>query len=64
MAHYRCYFLDGTGRITEFENIEATTDEEAAALAHDLLGRHNAHAVELWQGRERLFKESRAAVLA
>ncbi len=60
MAHYRCYFLEGTGRIAEFEDIEAASDEDAVALARERLSQHNAHAVELWQGRERLFKESRA----
>ncbi|HXZ01455.1 MAG TPA: hypothetical protein VEI03_15780 [Stellaceae bacterium] len=64
MAHYRCYFLDGTGRITEFENIEAASDDDAVALARDRLAQHNAHTVELWQGRERLFKESRAIAWA
>jgi hypothetical protein len=60
MAHYRCYFLDGGGTIMTFENIEAAADEDAVALARDRLAQRNAYAVELWQGRERLFKESRA----
>lgn len=64
MAHYRSYFLDGTGKIVTFEDIEAASDDEAAALAREQLAQRNAHAVELWQGRERLLRESRAVAWA
>jgi hypothetical protein len=59
MAHYRCYLLDGRGKITKSEDLEAAGDEDAVARARELAGRQDSHAFELWRGRERLCKETR-----
>lgn len=49
-ANYRLYRLDGAGKITTGEWIEAVTDEDAMRIAREncSIGRH-----ELWQ-RNRL----------
>jgi len=59
MAQYRCYLLDGSGRIVKSEDIDAITDDDAIVLARERLAEHNSHAFELWQGRDRLHKETR-----
>ena len=46
MAEYRLYCLDGAGRITRAEEIEATGDEEAIMIARALKKRVRC---ELWQ---------------
>lgn len=60
MAQYRCYLLDGSGRIVKSEEIDAPTDEDAIALCRERLADHNSHAFELWRGRDRLCKETRS----
>jgi hypothetical protein len=59
MAHYRCYFLDGSGKIMKSEDIEAASDADAVIIARQRLAQQCSHAFELWQGRDRLSKESR-----
>jgi len=51
MAEYRLYCLDGAGRISLADWIEADSDEEAIAAAHRL--EHGAAKCEVWQ-RDRL----------
>jgi hypothetical protein len=62
MAHYRCYFLDGSGKIMKSEDIEAASDEDAAIVARERLAQQRSHAFELWRGRDRLNKEGRAII--
>lgn len=59
MVHYRCYFLDGSGKIVKSEDIEAASDEDAAIIARERLEQQRSHAFELWRGRDRLNKEGR-----
>jgi hypothetical protein len=59
MAQYRCYLLDGSGKIVAFEEIETASTDEALELARRLLAQQHSHGFELWQGRECLHKESR-----
>lgn len=59
MAHYRCYSLDGQGKIVKSEDIEAESDEAALAIARELMAQQGSHGFELWRGRQRLFKGSR-----
>jgi hypothetical protein len=63
MAQYRCYLLDGSGKIVAFEDLEAGTIDEALVTARELLGKRQSHTFELWQGRERIHKERRATTL-
>jgi hypothetical protein len=64
MAQYRCYLLDGSDRIVAAEDLEIETDEAALALARRLCVERRSYAFELWQGRERVFKETRGAAPA
>ncbi len=48
MAAYRLYFIDGAGKFTAAEWIEADGDESAVAAAHAL---NKSVRCELWQGR-------------
>lgn len=63
MVHYRCYFLDGSGKIAKSEDIEAASDEDAVTAARQRLAQQRSHAFELWRGRERLHKEGRGSDL-
>ncbi len=51
MADYRLYCLDGSNRIHFAEWIQAVSDEEAVARAHEL--RPDSLKCELWE-KERL----------
>lgn len=64
MAHYRCYLLDGRGKIVKSEDIEAASDADAVELARRYLAKHESHAFELWRGRDRLRKEARPIACA
>ena len=48
VAAYRLYFIDGAGKFTAAEWIEADGDESALAAAHGL---NKSVKCELWQGR-------------
>jgi hypothetical protein len=61
MAQYRCYLLDGSDKIVAVEDIEIDTGEAALAAARQLCAGRRSFAFELWQGRERVFKETRGA---
>jgi hypothetical protein len=43
---YRVYFLDGMGRFTRTEAVEATSDEDAVGLARPLMG--DSLKCEIW----------------
>jgi hypothetical protein len=62
MAQYRVYLLDGNGRIVGSEDIECDRAGEALEFARRLVARRQSHAFELWQGRDRLHKETRTAL--
>lgn len=51
MVEYRLYCLDGGGRITRSEEIEATGDEEAIMIARALKKRVRC---ELWRRDRRV----------
>lgn len=51
MGEYRLYCLDGGGRITRVEEIEATGDEEAIMIARAFKKRVGC---ELWQRDRRV----------
>lgn len=51
MKYYRLYRIDGAGRITAAEWIEATDDNSASEQASSLCG--DGASVELWE-RQRL----------
>lgn len=59
MAGFRCYLLDGSGRIVASEEIEAADSSAALATARELLSQRQSHAFELWQGDHRIHKEER-----
>lgn len=59
MAGFRCYLLDGGGRIVASEEIEAADASAAVAIARELLAERQSHAFELWQGDQRIHKEER-----
>jgi hypothetical protein len=61
MAEYRLYCLDGAGRISLAEWIEADSDEDALAKARSM--GHGALKCELWQ-RNRLVARLTAQDLA
>ena len=48
MAEYRLYCLDGTGRISFAEEIDAASDEEAIARAREM--KPDALVCEVWDG--------------
>ena len=48
MRQYRLYCLDGTGRITLAEWIDASDDEDAVRQAHEL--KRGALKCEVWLG--------------
>jgi hypothetical protein len=53
---YRCYFLDGADHIKAAENMEADTLHQAIELAFAMLKKHpQHHAVELWQGSQKVY---------
>jgi hypothetical protein len=54
MAAYRLYCLDGTGRISLADWIEATTDDEAIKEARHI--KHGAVKCEIWQ-KDRLIAQ-------
>ncbi|HZB91081.1 MAG TPA: hypothetical protein VE397_06560 [Stellaceae bacterium] len=64
MPQYRCYLLDGSGRIVAAEEIALATTGEALEFARELCAARLSYAFELWEGRERIFKETRAAACA
>jgi hypothetical protein len=64
MAHYRCYLLDGRGKIVRSEDVDAASDDDAAGWARELLARSGSSAVELWRGRHRICKETRPIACA
>lgn len=53
MANYRLYRLDGTGRISLADWVEADTDEQAIEKARQI--DHGALKCEVWR-RKRLVK--------
>ena len=56
MAMYRVYRVDGLGKITAAEWIEADTEEEALSIARELC---HSVACEVWH-RDRLIGKVRA----
>jgi len=48
MPSYRLYCLDGAGRISLADWIEAASDDEAVATARTM--EHGARKCEVWQG--------------
>ena len=48
MQSYRLYCLDGAGKISFAEDLEAQTDEDAIAEARDR--KRNALKCEIWHG--------------
>lgn len=48
MGDYRLYCLDGAGRISLAQWIEANSDEEAIALVREM--KPDALKCEIWQG--------------
>ena len=48
MAKYRLYCLDGAGRISFAEEIDAASDEEAIAAALEM--KPDALKCEVWEG--------------
>jgi len=54
MPSYRLYCLDGAGRISLADWIEADTDEEAVATARKL--EHGALKCEVWDGNRLVAK--------
>ena len=61
MPDYRLYCLDGEGRISLADWIEAETDEEAIEKARTM--QHGARKCEIWQ-RRRLVKTLNAQDLS
>jgi hypothetical protein len=61
MAEYRLYCLDGAGRISLAEWIDADSDQEAIAKARQI--EHGAIKCEVWQ-RNRLVARLSAQDLA
>ena len=56
MTSYRCYFLDGENHIKDATDLEA--DALAAAIDQALAllrERAELHAIEIWQGANRLY---------
>jgi hypothetical protein len=49
MADYRLYCLDGAGRISLADWVQADSDEEAVGKARTMMG--EALKCELWQGK-------------
>jgi hypothetical protein len=62
MTAYRCYFLDGRGKISDWKIIESSDDgsaqEMAVAKFHEL---SHHHAVEMWHLARRVFIQMRDA---
>ena len=58
MARFRVYLLDGSGRIVSVEDVEFEASREALDFARRLVANRQSHAFELWQGRDRLHKET------
>jgi hypothetical protein len=56
LPNYRLYRLDGAGKITTAEWIEANADEEALRQAHAVV---DGKAFELWE-RQRLIAAKKA----
>jgi hypothetical protein len=54
MPSYRLYCLDGAGRISLADWIEADTDEQAVASARAM--EHGALKCEVWQGNRLVAK--------
>ena len=48
MAEYRLYCLDGVGKVSTAEWIEAGDDKAAIEVAKET---HDGHECELWQGK-------------
>ncbi len=51
MANYRLYLLDGAGRITAADWLEADSDEDARSKAR---GAHGSARFELWDRYRRV----------
>ena len=56
MTTYRCYFLDGNGKIVTAETLDAETLGEAVSAARRLCAGHISRGFELWHGSTRLHK--------
>lgn len=54
MPSYRLYCLDGAGRISLADWINAETDEEAVTIARRI--EHGARKCEIWQGNRLVAK--------
>lgn len=54
MPSYRLYCLDGAGRISLADWIDAETDDEAVAIARRI--EHGALKCEIWQGNRLIAK--------
>ena len=64
MRMYRCYFLDERNRIEAADWIEADGLEEAIDAALTAVEDCDAHAVEIWEGPQRLYPTTMADISA
>jgi len=56
MTLYRFCFLDRSNRIKALETAECQDDDEAEDRADQLLKSCGYHAVEIWEGTERIYR--------
>lgn len=60
MTAYRCYFLDGRGKISDWKIIESPDDDSAQEKAVAKFHEHSwYHAVEMWHLARRVFIQMR-----
>lgn len=62
MRMYRCYFLDERNRIEAADWIEADGLEDAIDEALTAVEDCDAHAVEIWEGAQRLYPGTTADI--
>jgi hypothetical protein len=61
MTHFRCRFLDSTEQVVSEQDLVVESAADALRLAQAFAQRGHNTAFELWQGKRRLYRESRAA---
>lgn len=59
--YYRCYFLDGRGRIQDVAEIKAVADEHAITAARATMSEAAYPAFELWQQDRVVIREAKKA---
>jgi hypothetical protein len=65
MANFRCYFLDGDGRIKAVQSFGCATEAHAINLARYCFGEAKTFSgFELWQGARRIHDEGFVAFSA